>query len=125
MGMDVVILLVEDETLIREIMAESLAEDGFDVIQAASGDEAIALADRDCLPIDALVTDFHMPGETDGAEVAAHLRILHPALPVIIASGRPDVIARSWDPELGYRFLGKPYLPRHLLAMLRDVLPAA
>jgi hypothetical protein len=44
---------------------------------------------------------------------------------VIIASGRPDVIARSWDPELGYRFLGKPYLPRHLLAMLRDVLPAA
>lgn len=123
--MDVVILLVEDEALIREIMAESLSDDGFEVIQAASGDEAIALAEGDDWPIDALVTDFHMPGDADGAEVAAHLRILHPSLPVIIASGRPDVIARCWDPELGYRFLGKPYLPRHLLAMLRDVLPAA
>ncbi|MCB8874555.1 response regulator [Acidisoma silvae] len=119
------ILLVEDEPLIREIMAESLADGGFEVIQVASGDEAVALMDQQPQPIEALVTDFHMPGQADGAEVAAQARIHYPQLPVIIASGRPDVIARVWDPELGYRFLGKPYLPRHLLAMLREALSAS
>ncbi|MCB8878791.1 response regulator [Acidisoma cellulosilytica] len=119
------ILLVEDEALIREIMAESLADDGFEVIQVATGDEALALIDHHDRAIEALVTDFHMPGEADGAEVAAHARIHYPQLPVIIASGRPDVIARTWDPELGYRFLGKPYLPRHLLAMLHEALHQA
>lgn len=122
MGMLVAILLVEDETLIREIMAESLADDGFEVIQVATGDEAVALIDQHDRPIEALVTDFHMPGEADGAQVAACARSHYPHLPVIIASGRPDVIARSWAPELGYRFLGKPYLPRHLLSMLHEAL---
>ena len=114
--------VVDDDDAVRDSLRFVLELEGLAVRTYA---DAHALLAADLPPAGCVVTDFHMPGETDGAEVAAHLRILHPALPVIIASGRPDVLARSWDPELGYRFLGKPYLPRHLLAMLRDVLPAA
>jgi DNA-binding NtrC family response regulator len=118
----VAILLVEDEALIQEIMAESLRDDGFEVIQAATGDEAIAIIAHLDHPPEALVSDFHMPGNADGADVAAAARTRYPGLPVIIASGRPDVLARFWEPDLGYRFLGKPFLPRQLITLLRDML---
>lgn len=117
-----VILLVEDEALIQEIMADSLGEEGFDVIRAATGDEAIAILDREGGALDALITDFHMPGEATGADVAAAVRARHPRMPVIIASGRPDVRRRAWEHDFGYRFLSKPYLPRQLIALLREAL---
>ncbi len=115
------VLLVEDEPVIREIMAESLADAGFDVIEAASGDEAVALIRTRVHPFKILVTDFHMPGEANGADVAACLRIEYPGLPVVIASGRPDVFKPSWRTELGYGLLRKPYVPRELVALIRQM----
>ncbi len=119
------VLLVEDEPLIREIMAESLEDAGYDVIQAATGDEAISVIRDRQIMITALVTDFHMPGGADGAEVASRLRERWPDLPVVIASGRPDIMKLSWQEEQGYRLLRKPYGPRQLIGMLKELTPAA
>ena len=119
------VLLVEDEALIREIMAESLEEAGFEVIQAATGEEAISVIDDEKVTLIALVTDFHMPGEADGGDVASSVRRRWPDMPVVIASGRPDVMKSSWKAENGYQLLRKPYGPRQLIGMLKELTPAA
>jgi DNA-binding response OmpR family regulator len=121
----VCVLLVEDEPLIREIMAESLEDAGFAVIQAATGDDAISIIRNDERTITALVTDFHMPGQADGADVASCVRQKWPNLPVVIASGRPDIMKLSWQAHSGYRLLRKPYGPRQLIGVLRELTLAA
>jgi DNA-binding response OmpR family regulator len=120
-GIHVCVLLVEDEPLIRKIMAESLEDAGFDVLQAGTGDEAISLILDPPATITVLVTDFHMPGEADGADVASRIREKWPDLPVVIASGRPDVLQQSWQVNFGYRFLKKPYGPCQLIGMLKEL----
>ena len=124
-GPDMCVLLVEDEPLIREIMAESLQDAGFDVVEAESGDVAFALITRLHRPFSALVTDFHMPGGQDGAAVADFMRERLPAIPVIIASGRPEVFQAHWRSELGYSFLRKPYTPGDLIGLLTRLMPSA
>ncbi len=119
------VLLVEDEPLIREIMAESLEDAGFVVIQASTGDEAISVILDPPATITALVTDFHMPGEADGADVASRIREKWPEMPVVIASGRPDILQQSWQAAFGYRLLKKPYGPRQLIGVLRELTLAA
>jgi CheY-like chemotaxis protein len=117
-------LLVEDESLIREIMAESLEDAGYVVIQAATGDEALSVIQDPPATITALVTDFHMPGEADGADVAHRIRQTWPGIPVVIASGRPDVLHQAWQAKFGFRLLQKPYGPRELISMLREMTAA-
>ena len=123
--MHVCILLVEDEPLIREIMAESLEDAGFVVLPVRTGDEAISVILDGLVRITALVTDFHMPGDADGAAVASCIRELWPDMPVVIASGRPDIMKQSWQYENGYRLLCKPYCPRQLIGVLRELNLAA
>ncbi len=116
------VLLVEDEPLIREIMTETLQEAGHEVAEARTGDEAMELIRTSPNHFTALVTDFHMPGSFDGAEVAASIRKRVPAIPVVIASGRPEVFQPAWRAELGYRLLRKPYGPRQLVDLLEQLL---
>ena len=115
------VLFVEDEPVIREIMSESLADAGFDVVEASSGDEAMEIIRTRTHPFSILVTDFHMPGTANGADVAACLRVEYPGLPVVIASSRPDVFKPAWRSELGYGLLRKPYVPRELVALIRTM----
>ena len=115
------VLLVEDEPLIREIMSESLQDAGYEVLEAASGDIAVALMREPPRTFSLLVTDFHMPGDADGSQVAARVRQLIPKIPVIIASGRPEALKASWQTELGYRLLKKPYLPSDLIRLARSL----
>jgi len=68
------ILVVEDEFLIRLIVAEELAENGFAVCEAENGDRASALIAAQPDAFTLLVTDVHMPGKLDGIEVARLLR---------------------------------------------------
>lgn len=111
------VLLVEDEAIIREIMAESLTDAGYGVIEAGTGDEAIALIRSHTHEFGIVVTDFHMPG----ADVAACLGVEYPGLPVVIASGRPDVFKTGWQTRLGYGLLRKPYVPRDLVTIIRQM----
>ena len=88
-GMGRRVLVVEDEPFVREVLAEVLASEGFQVTEAACGDEAAWLIDRPD-PFDLLLTDVHMPGRLDGLAVAARARAKQPDLPIVIVTGRPE-----------------------------------
>src|ERR1700712_2303705 len=85
------VLVVEDEDLIRMILSEALDDEGFQVVEASSGGEAVILIDNPG-GLYAVVTDVPMPGERDGIAVGRHARRRHPTIPVIYCTGRPDVL---------------------------------
>ena len=116
------ILLVEDEWLIRAILAEELVNSGFTVCEAGDGDQASVLIAKDATVFSLLVTDIHMPGSLDGIGVARLLRVRRPDIPVIYTTGRPDVL-NSLGP-LGDKeaLLPKPYELSSLLALVRRLL---
>lgn len=117
------VLLVEDDPLIREIMAEALVEAGFDVTSAESGDAAAIILAAD--HFDLLMTDVQMPGQLNGVTLASHARELDAALPVIFVTGRPDALLGI--SRLGPRdaFIRKPYGPGELVATARRLLGLA
>ncbi len=117
------VLVVEDQSLVRMIPAEVLNNEGFHVIEASTGDEAIVLVD--CLDgFQEVVTDIHMPGERDGIAVGRHARRRHPGIPVIYCTGRPDALSGAGP--LGHRdvLVRKPYVPSQVVVALRRFLPA-
>lgn len=79
------ILLVDDEILIRELLAEVLRDAGFDVVEARNADEAMRLL-RGNERIDILLTDVQMPGKLDGVDLARNARHVHTDMPVMIIS---------------------------------------
>jgi DNA-binding response OmpR family regulator len=111
------ILLVEDEPLIRLILEEELTDAGFDVRQAASGDEAAKLLASEGAVFELLITDIHMPGRYDGRAVARLLFQQAPLIPVLYISGRPDI----FNEPLGANeaFLAKPFLLSELVQIAR------
>lgn len=115
------VLLVEDEPLIRMILSEALADEGFEVLEAASGDEAAGLAER--AGFDLLLTDIQMPGRLDGVALARHLLQSRPDLPVIYVTGRPESLDRI---ERRHRdaYIRKPYSPSEVIAVVRRMLRA-
>lgn len=116
------VLIVEDEDLIRLILAEVLMDEGFHVVEAVNGDKAVELIDGP-ERFHAIVTDIHMPGERDGIAVGRHVRSRHPQMPVIYCTGRPDALNGAGplgDQDLLIR---KPYVPSQIVTVLRS-LPA-
>jgi len=81
-----VILVVEDEVLIRLDVSDFLRGEGFDVIEAASADEAIAVMASGA-PVSLVFTDVQMPGSVDGFGLARWIRRHRPGVPVIVTSG--------------------------------------
>lgn len=115
------ILLVEDEPLQRQIMAESLSDAGFEVTATCTGDEAaILLADRD--RFDALLTDVSIPGSIDGIGLAEHARQIHPGLPVLFVSGGVSHLQRAAALASPTACMEKPVETGRLLAALRDLI---
>ncbi len=112
------VLLVEDEPLIITIMTECLTEAGYDVVQAADGAEAFRLIADPPGTFSMLVTDIHLSKGPNGLEVAAQLRGRFPNLPVIVATGRPDVLSAVPAAELRYRVVRKPYRPSELIGAI-------
>jgi CheY-like chemotaxis protein len=105
-------LLVEDEELVRVSTADLLAGLGYDVREASSGQEALAMI-RDGLRPDLLVTDHLMPGMS-GAHLARAVQAVVPGLPVLIVSGYAE--AEGIDP--GLPRLTKPFRHEELAASL-------
>ena len=106
-----IIIVVEDDYLIREMIASVLRDSGFEVIEAETGDDAIA-ALADLKEVDALLTDIRMPGAADGWTVAERYCEAHPGLPVVYVSG---YITDPMRLVPGSVFLRKPYLPRQVV----------
>ena len=118
-----VVLVVEDEFLIRMNAAAIIAAAGFDVVEAASADEAIVILE-DRLDITVVFTDIQMPGSMDGLKLAAAIRGRWPPIKIIATSGLVDV--RQDEIPEGGRFLPKPYSPEQIIRTLRELAnPAA
>ena len=101
------VLVVEDETINREIMAEALADAGFSVDAAESADEALRLLGADGYQL--LVTDIHMPGSMDGIGLARQAHSTHPQMPIVFVTGRPDVLTRLKGSGIPGSSLAKPF----------------
>ncbi len=111
------VLLVEDEFLISEWVAESLSDQGFAVRTVANA--ADALRHLKSSPVDVLFTDINLPGDIDGTTLARRAREILPDLPVVYASGRISIL----DPRLrvsGSLFVAKPYVPELIGRLLAD-----
>ncbi|WP_426167356.1 response regulator [Sandarakinorhabdus sp. DWP1-3-1] len=80
------VLLVEDEVLIRAMLADELLDRGYNVICAASGDEAAEVV-RSGVPIDIVLSDVRMPGRLDGLGLLEVVTKDRPGLPVVLCSG--------------------------------------
>jgi CheY-like chemotaxis protein len=103
------VLLVEDEGIIRLMTTEMLEEEGFEVVEARDGDEAVRLLAQG-EPFNVLFTDVQMPGILDGIGVAMHIRKLYPTIPVLVVSGyAAQLTARLGALNPPAVFLGKPY----------------
>jgi CheY-like chemotaxis protein len=114
-----VVLVVEDEPFIRLDAVDTLTAAGFEVIDAANADEAIAVLEARP-DIRAVVTDIQMPGSMDGLKLAATIHNRWPPIALIVTSGL-KVVRPQELPERG-RFLSKPYNATRLIEALRAAL---
>jgi CheY-like chemotaxis protein len=113
-----VVLIVEDDFLIRMNAAGMIEDAGFEVIEAASADEAIVILEAR-LDITVVFTDIQTPGSMDGLKLAAAIRGRWPPIKIIATSGLIDV--RADDLPEGGRFLPKPYSPAQIVETLREM----
>lgn len=114
-----VILLVEDEELVRLSAAEFLRFSDFQVIEAANADEAIQLLSSGA-DVDLVFSDVRMPGRLDGFDLAAWLATHRPALPVLLTSGYAGLMR---EPDRSLPMLPKPYSLDNLLRKIGELLP--
>jgi PAS domain S-box-containing protein len=119
---DETILFVEDEDALRRIGREILVRQGYTILAAASGTEALAIAAAHRDPIDMIATDVVMPGMS-GTELVGTLRAGHPEAAVLYMSGyTDDAVVRHGIVEPGMAFLQKPFSAGTLARKVRDVL---
>ena len=122
MGLMTKVLVVDDEPTIREIVVGYLERDGFETLEAADGDRARELLERD--PPDLVVLDVMLPG-TDGLDLCRWIRS-RSRLPVIMLTARGEESDRIVGLELGADdYVTKPFSPRELAARVRTVLRRA
>jgi len=114
-----VLIVVEDDDLVRLTLVDALVDAGFDVLEAAEAETALALV-CDRPDIAAMLTDISLPGEVDGFALARAARLIRPALPVVYASGRFAADDRGQAVE-GAVFLAKPFPVALADRTLRDL----
>jgi two-component system cell cycle sensor histidine kinase/response regulator CckA len=118
------ILIVEDELGLRELAASVLQKQGYSVLKAANGQEALRVVrERRGLPIDLALTDMVMP-EMGGKIMAEWLQATNPEIRILFTSGYTEC---GLDGELdeGIEFLPKPYTPSALVRKTREVIDRA
>jgi two-component system, response regulator PdtaR len=117
-----VVLIVEDEFLLRMNAAEMVGDAGFNVVEAGNADDAIAILEgRPDIRI--VFTDIQMPGSMDGLKLARFVRGRWPPIKIVATSG--FVSLGKGDLPEGSRFLPKPYRPEQIVAALREMIAAA
>lgn len=114
-----VVLIVEDEPLVRMNAADELEEAGFHVLEAANADVALAVLEACSGEVQVLFTDVHMPGSMDGMALAEQVYRRWPHVRLLIASGHPrphpDEI-----PDHG-QFVPKPYHPAAIVRNIHEM----
>ena len=112
------VLVVEDEALIRMNSADMIRDLGFEVIEAVDADEAVSLLES-VSDIRVVFTDIQMPGSMDGLVLAAVVRDRWPPVALLITSGK--VRPPMDDMPAGARFIPKPYSPWQLKEELHSL----
>lgn len=118
------VLLAEDEDGLRDLLSRLLGRDGYVVIAAASGREALSALDSQPAGVGLLVTDVVMPGMS-GVDLAREVMARAPAVRVLFISGHADAVTRDLTgvPAVS-RFLAKPFSGEQLSAALRELCAA-
>jgi CheY-like chemotaxis protein len=114
-----VVLVVEDEPLLRMLAVEVVEEAGFTAIEARDADEAVALLES-CTDITLLFTDIDMPGSMDGLKLAHAVRDRWPPIKILVVSGKQRL--QSSDLPSNSCFVGKPYRTSALVDELRSII---
>ena len=115
------VLVVDDVVVVRKSIRTTLANAGYDVVEAENDEQAITIMRgmTDLLPVDAILSDLRMP-QTNGAELISYFRRQCPAIPVVVLTAYPDVeLAVSLMRQGVMDFLVKPVLPSELLAVVK------
>lgn len=111
------VLIVEDDDLVRDLIARELEEAGYVVVEAVTAEDGLKVLEHH--PVNALFTDIGLPGALDGWQLAEQARKLDPVLPVIYATGYSEETPRV---VTGGVFLRKPYVPSTVMAALDRLL---
>jgi DNA-binding response OmpR family regulator len=119
------VLVVEDDELVLDAMTRMLVREGYLVLTAASGHDAIGLLHAPLQPINVLVLDVNLP-DVSGIDLCARIRELHPDLPVVVCTGSTDPNALVELLKMGiHRCFHKPVAMQELLASVESALPWA
>jgi DNA-binding NtrC family response regulator len=116
------LLVVEDEAFLREVVAESLEETGYDVVAVGDGSAGLAALESDA-SFDVLVSDIRLPG-ISGYELAAAGKALRPELKVILMTGYAPSLPPELEPAV-YRVLQKPFRIDCLASVVADAIAGA
>jgi CheY-like chemotaxis protein len=112
-----IILVVEDDDIVRMLIVDVLEELEFKVLEAGDGEDALEILKDSTKLIDLMMTDMGLPG-MDGKELASEARKLRPSLPILFASG----YAESLDIPQGMQVIGKPFSIDQLRDKVKSVL---
>ncbi|MCL6730323.1 response regulator [Sphingomonas hankyongi] len=114
-----IILLAEDDVLVRFTTAETLREAGYVVLEAVDASEALALIATGH-PLDIVLSDVRMPGELDGVALTYAIKKLRPNLPIVLISSHLDPKTK----HVGDAFIAKPYQQSELLELVEHLVGA-
>jgi DNA-binding NtrC family response regulator len=115
---DILILVVDDDQLVRQLVAEIFTDEGFRVIQAARATEALTLLETR-RNIRLLFTDIQMPGKPDGLGLLEIVHTRWPHILLMVASGRLQPKSEDLPDEA--RFISKPFNPAEMLDQVNDL----
>jgi two-component system chemotaxis response regulator CheY len=119
------ILTIDDSKTMRDMLMLTLAEAGFDVIQAVDGQDGLDVLGKEKGPIDVIITDINMP-RMDGYEVIRNLRRdpAHKSTPILVLTTESDTDKKNLAREAGATgWMVKPFDPERLVATVRKVAP--
>lgn len=120
-----IILLVEDSAMIRSMAARVLKKQGYTVLEAADGEEALTLLDQQTgQPPHLVITDLSMP-KMGGDILASQIQKTNPAIKILLISGHTNrSLSKQGMLDAGYDILLKPFTPDLLVAKVKDLLAA-
>lgn len=116
------VLLVEDDEQVRSLVRTLLTTNGYRVLEASTGREALAIVQREDAAVDLLLADMLLP-ELSGFDLAQQALLRHPRMRILFMTGyvEDDIVQRCMT-ELQAYFIDKPFQPSALLNLIREAL---
>lgn len=117
-----IILVVEDEESVRRLASLVLSQNGYTVLTASSGEEALEICDREGGRIDLLISDIIMPG-MDAFDLRERIRFQHPHILILFTSGYTEHAVLGANPvEIADAFISKPFTGQQLASRVHELL---